>query len=83
VVKRARIRTPFNGEIITLEVESSDTIDNVKVKIQYEEDCGSPSRPSLARRLVSDLLEASPTSLQLGGGFSDKALRLARGVSTS
>jgi hypothetical protein len=35
---RVWIRAPFNGEIITLEVESSDTINNVKARIQYEED---------------------------------------------
>jgi hypothetical protein len=35
---RAWIRAPFNNEIITLEVESSNTIDNVKAKIQYKED---------------------------------------------
>jgi hypothetical protein len=31
---RAQIRAPFGGEIITVEVESSDTIDNVKAKMQ-------------------------------------------------
>jgi hypothetical protein len=30
---RARIRAPFDGEIISLEVKSSDIIDNVKAKI--------------------------------------------------
>jgi hypothetical protein len=30
---RAQIRIPFDGEIISLEMESSDTTDNVKAKI--------------------------------------------------
>jgi hypothetical protein len=30
---RPRIRAPFDGEIISLEMESSNTIDNVKAKI--------------------------------------------------
>jgi tRNA threonylcarbamoyladenosine modification (KEOPS) complex Pcc1 subunit len=30
---RSQIRVPFDGEIISLEVKSSDTIDNVKAKI--------------------------------------------------
>jgi hypothetical protein len=35
---RARIRAPFDSEIITLEVESSETIDNVKVRTGASED---------------------------------------------
>jgi hypothetical protein len=45
LLTRAQIRAPFHGEIISLEMESSDTInnvkakiDNVKAKIQDEED---------------------------------------------
>jgi hypothetical protein len=30
---RAQIRASFDGEIISFEMESSDTIDNVKAKI--------------------------------------------------
>jgi hypothetical protein len=37
-VTRAQIRALFDGEIIALEVESSDTIDSVKAKIQDEGD---------------------------------------------
>jgi hypothetical protein len=38
LLTRAWIKAPFDGEIITLEVESSDTIDNRKAKIEDEED---------------------------------------------
>jgi hypothetical protein len=58
---RAQIRATFDGEIISFEVKSSDTIDNVKAnidnvkaKIQNEEDQGPLSRPSLARRPIPD-----------------------------
>jgi hypothetical protein len=40
-VTRAQIRPPFDGETITLEAESSDTIDNVKAKIQGEDNGGT------------------------------------------
>jgi ribosomal protein S6E (S10) len=40
VLTRAQIRVPFDGEIISHEMESSDTIDNVKVKIQDGKDQG-------------------------------------------
>jgi hypothetical protein len=33
LLTRVWIRAPFDSEIITLELESSDTIDNVKAKI--------------------------------------------------
>jgi hypothetical protein len=33
LLTRAQIRAPFDGEIISLEMESSDTTDNVKAKI--------------------------------------------------
>jgi hypothetical protein len=35
---RAQIRAPFDGEIISLEMESFNTINNMKAKIQNEED---------------------------------------------
>jgi hypothetical protein len=35
---RVQIRAPFNGKVISLEMESPDTIDNVKAKIQEEGD---------------------------------------------
>jgi hypothetical protein len=59
-VTRAQIRAPFNGEIISLEVKSFDTIDNVKAKTDnvkakiQDEDQRPLSRPSLARRHVPD-----------------------------
>jgi hypothetical protein len=54
LLTRAQIRAPVDGEIITFDMESSNTIDNVKAKIQHKKELQSSSRPSLARRLVSD-----------------------------
>jgi hypothetical protein len=86
---RAQIRAPFDGEIISPKTWLSDTIDNVKSKInnvkaktQDEEDPGPQSRPSLARRPVLDQLGASMTS-SLPEGPPPTSLRLARQVSAS
>jgi hypothetical protein len=56
---RAQIRATFDGETISHETRFSNTIDNVKAKIDNvkaktrdEEDRGALSRPSLARCLV-------------------------------
>jgi multidrug resistance efflux pump len=38
LLTRAQIRAPFDGDIISLEMESSDTVDNMKTKIQDKED---------------------------------------------
>jgi hypothetical protein len=58
---RVRIMALFDGEIMFYEMESSDTIDNVKTnidnvkaKIQDEEDQRPLSRPSLTRRPIPD-----------------------------
>jgi hypothetical protein len=69
---RVRIMALFDGEIMFYEMESSDTIDNVKAKIdnvkatiQDEKDRGPLSRPLLARRPVPDQLGAFPPSSPL------------------
>jgi hypothetical protein len=71
---RARIRVPFDGEIISPKTtRQSNTIDNVKAKIdnvkakiQDKEEKGPWLRPTLARRPVFGQLAASPTSSPLG-----------------
>jgi hypothetical protein len=57
-------------------------IDNIKTKIQDEEDRGPRSRPTLARHHASDQLAASLTSSPQEGS-PPRSLRLAREVSTS
>jgi hypothetical protein len=60
LLTRARIRTLFDGEIISPKItRQSNTIDNVKAKIdnvkakiQYKEEKRPWSRPTLARHLV-------------------------------
>jgi hypothetical protein len=96
-VTRARIRTPFDSEIISPnKTRHSNTIDNVKAKIddvkakiQDKEERRFWSRPTLARHPVFGQLGASPTSFLLEEPRLDKSsprttgLRLARQVSTS
>jgi hypothetical protein len=66
LLKRAQIRAPFDGEIISpKKTRHSNTIDNVKEKIQDKEERRSWSRPTLARCPVFDQLAASPTSFPL------------------
>jgi hypothetical protein len=76
--------TPFDGEIISPKTKLSNTIDNVKAKIdnvkaktQDEEDPRPRSRLSLARRPVPDQLGAPPTNSLLEGP-PPTSLRLAR-----
>jgi hypothetical protein len=73
LLTRAQIRTPFNGKIISFEMESSDTIDNVKAKIQEEgglktlvKTITGKTSCSLGASLTSSLLEEPlPTNLCL------------------
>jgi hypothetical protein len=95
-VMRARIKAPFDGEIISPKttrqsntiVNVKGKIDNIKAKIQDKEEKGSWSRPTLARRPVFGQLAASPASSPLEDP-RDKypprmiSLLLAREVSAS
>jgi hypothetical protein len=71
-VTRARIRSPFDGEINSpKKTRHSNTIDNVKAKIDnvkakiQDEERRSWSRPTLARHSVFGQLVASSTSFPL------------------
>jgi hypothetical protein len=59
---RAQIRAPVDGEKITFEMESSDTIDNVKAKIQHKKEL---------QILVKTITSKTPC-LRPIGGFPDK-----------
>jgi hypothetical protein len=72
LLTRARIRAPFDGDIISpKKTRHSNTIDNVKAKIDnvkakiQDKERRSWSRPTLARRPVFGQLAASPTSFPL------------------
>jgi hypothetical protein len=75
LLTRARIRAPFDSEIISPKTtRHSDTIDNVKAKIdnikakiQNKEEGRPWSRPTLVRRPISSQMAASPTSSPLEG----------------